>query len=104
MASVWITTFLASLVSIFSSLGFWNFVMYKRQSKDDLHVAVLSLLHNEVYQSCIAAIKREYTTFEEFDNITSLYEAYVKLGGNGTGKALFEEYSDLEKRQFIEEE
>lgn len=100
------SSFLVILISaILASQGFWTYILYKvkrRDEKNDLgRQADLAILHDLVYKYCEKAILRGYTTFNEFDNITALYEVYEKIGGNGTGSKLYEEFSKLEKRQDI---
>ena len=88
--------------AILASQGFWSFLIYKIQEKNrrnDLRVrADLVILHDLIYRYCKDAIIRKYTTFEEFDNVTELYGVYEQLGGNGTGKRLYEEFSELPKQ------
>lgn len=84
--------------AIFASQGLWNFILYKTR-KSDLRVkADLAILHDLIYKYCEGAILVGYTTFNEFDNVTSLYEIYREIGGNGTGEKLYNEYCTLPKR------
>lgn len=88
--------------AILASQGMWTYILYKKQKKDEVYdlktQADLVILHDLIYRYCKEAIKRGYTTFSEFDNITSLYSVYAKIGGNGTGKELYEEYCKLPKK------
>ena len=89
--------------AILASQGFWSYLLYKVQKRDerfDLRKkADLVILHDLVYRYCKEAIVRGFTTFDEFDNVTALYGVYEDLGGNGTGKKLYEEYCKLPKKQ-----
>ena len=54
---------------------------------------MLALLHDKVYYLSQKAILRGKIGFNELDNLIELYSAYAKLGGNGTGKELYEQAS-----------
>lgn len=83
------------IVSVLASSGFWQFIMLKTQKKSTQTQAILALLHNEIYYQAEKAIKEGSITTDELDNLTCLYEPYVKLGGNGTGAALYEKAKNL---------
>ena len=83
------------LVAVFASSGFWQWMMSRKLRKDDKTEALLALLHNEIYTISETAIKNKTITTEEFDNLTCLYEPYEKLGGNGTGRILYEKTKNL---------
>ena len=88
--------------AILASQGFWSYLLYKVQKRDerfDLRKkADLVILRDLVYRYCKEAIVRGFTTFDEFDNVTALYDVYEDLGGNGTGSKLYEEYCKLPKK------
>ena len=90
------------LIAIISSQGFWAFVIYKLQKRDqkkDITTRTdLAILHDLVYKYTRKAIARGYTTFYEFDNTTMLYELYKEYGGNGTGAELYAEFCKLPKQ------
>ncbi len=95
-------TFLTILIpALFASQGFWALILYKVQKKEEKRdlgtKADLAILHDLVYRYCKVAIRRGHTSFDEFDNITELFNVYEELGGNGTGKKLYEEYCKLPK-------
>ena len=88
--------------ALFASQGLWTYLLYKQQKKDSINDlrtrADLVILHDLLYKYCIEAIKLGYTTFDEFDNVTEIYTIYTEIGGNGTGKRLYEEFCTLPKR------
>lgn len=105
----YIIQFLIYIVpAIFASQGLWTYLLYKRQKKDesnDLRVqADLVILHDLIYKYCKKAIVRGYTLFDEFDNVTALFNVYNKIGGNGTAKKLYDEYCTLPKKYQLTEE
>lgn len=83
------------VASVLASSGLWQFILFKSQSKSTQTQAILALLHNEIYYQAEKAIKEGSITTDELDNLTCLYEPYVKLGGNGTGAALYEKAKNL---------
>lgn len=102
MHDILINILICVIPAILASQGLWTYLLYKRQKKDeskDLRLqADLAILHDLVYRYCKKAILRECTTFDEFENITSLYKIYRKIGGNGTCERLYEEYCKLPKK------
>ena len=94
-----------TIPALFASQGIWSLILYqvqKKNEKKDLRTkADLVILHDLVYRYCCKAIMRGHTFFDEFDNISSLYEVYAAIGGNGTGKKIFEEYCKLPKKKQI---
>ena len=100
--------FIYIVPAIFASQGLWTYLLYKRQKKDesnDLRVqADLVILHDLIYRYCKKAIVRGYTLFDEFDNVTALFNVYSKIGGNGTAKKLYDEYCTLPKKYQLTEE
>ena len=96
------------IIAIFASSGFWTLVLYFVQKKDRdknaTTAALLGLLHDRIYEICTEAILRGYTSFSEYDNVINLWNPYAALGGNGTGKVIFEEFSALPKQPPTEED
>ena len=45
------------------------------------------------------ALRRGYTTQNELEELSRLYESYVELGGNGAVKILFEKFSKLDTKE-----
>lgn len=54
-----------------------------------LKLALLSLLHDRVYQACTHFISEGHISVEDLRNIDYLYKGYHDLGGNGTGTELY---------------
>lgn len=87
-------TLIVAFLAIFASGGFWQYILYKVQKRDNTWSirteADKVLLHDAVYKNCHRAILRGYITLTEFDNVTCLYDVYKKLGGNGTAQRIYE--------------
>lgn len=64
-----------------------------------IKTAMQSMLHDNLYQNCKSYIKQGYLPIDEadeiLDNLEMLYNAYHSLGGNGTGKTLYERTKSL---------
>ncbi len=90
-----------TIPALFASQGLWTYILYRQQKKDSIHDlrtrADLVILHDLLYRYCKSAIKEGYTTFDEFDNVTAIYTIYTEIGGNGTGRQLYEEFCALPK-------
>lgn len=89
----------AILVAVFASNGLWGFVQYKMQRKDktksDVEQGLLAILHDRIYTLAESCIKRKEITIGELDNLTCLYRPYESMGGNGTGKELYDKCTNL---------
>lgn len=89
--------------AVFASTGFWaflnNLIQEKRTKESVERTALLGLLHDKIYFLCKEYIKKGHVTIEEYDNLTYLYTPYEKLGGNGTGKRLYEQVKGLPIRE-----
>ena len=90
------------ICAVFASTGFWsciNMVIQKRQAKTADNKAerelLLGLAHDRLYTLCTAYITRGYITSDEYDNLQYIAKPYLRAGGNGTGKKLYEETDKL---------
>jgi len=85
--------------SIFGSTGLWtlinNIYQNKREKKSAERSALLGLLHDKVYHLCGEYIERGYVYRSQYDNLSYIYDPYIALGGNGTGKRLKAEVDKL---------
>lgn len=87
------------VLAVFASSGFWSFAIHildnKRKKCTVENEALLALLHDRLYQLARQYIYKEEITLEELQNLKHIYCAYNALGGNGTGKKLYEKCLDL---------
>jgi len=56
---------------------------------------ILALLHDRLYQACQYHMLEEFITVDELNNLKHIYENYLALGGNGTGKELYTRCKNL---------
>ncbi len=91
------------ITAVFASSGIWSIILYLMQRHDSRKSAdkqaLIALLHDRIYEKCEAAIIKGSITMTEFKEISYLYEPYAELGGNGTGRTLYEQVSKLEKTE-----
>ena len=69
------------------------------QADANSEAALLALLHDRIYDLAESYIVRGWITLKELDNLTYLYTPYARLGGNGTGKGLFEKCKALPMKE-----
>lgn len=67
-----------------------------------IHESLLALLKDRLFQSCKFYISKGDISVEELENLTTVYKAYSSLGGNGTGKKLYESTQKLFEKSVIE--
>ena len=82
-----------AIIAIFASTGFWQFIMMlwqsKKKNQSALERAVIAMLHDKLYERAERYISRGGITVQELDNLKYIYEPYAEMGGNGTGKTLY---------------
>lgn len=49
------------------------------------------MLHDKLYERAERYISRGGITVQELDNLKYIYEPYAEMGGNGTGRKLYED-------------
>lgn len=67
----------------------------KVDEQELLKEGMLAILHDRLYQMGREYIERGWITFEELKNMEYLYNSYAALGGNGTGKEIWERVKNL---------
>lgn len=77
------------------ALSIFNIIKSKSASNKLIKEGVLAILHNKIYTLGKQYIEQEYITLADLKDFEYLYNAYHKLGGNGTGTEIFERVKDL---------
>lgn len=62
----------------------------KDEETEAMKMGVRAVLHLELYKECQLLMEQNRVTTEDLKNVERIYENYHKLGGNGTGTALYE--------------
>ena len=71
-------------------------VKKKNEEYDALKDGIIALLHDRLFQSGMYFLNKGEITVSELDNINDMYEAYHRLGGNGTGTEIYERVKELD--------
>ena len=94
MAS-WLQIVLTIFASVMASSGLWAFLgnrLDKRSAERDL---IVGIGHIELVFFGLQYIERGSITQDEYETLKALYDSYVKLGGNGSGKRIMMEVEKL---------
>lgn len=57
--------------------------------------ASIASLHDRIYSGYEIILKRGAVTMKELNNMSHLWDAYSRLGGNGTGKKMYERILEM---------
>lgn len=94
MAS-WLQIVITIFTSVLASSGLWAFLgnrFDKRSAERDL---IIGIGHVELVYYGMQYIERGWITKDEYETLKELYDPYVKLGGNGSGKKIMAEVEKL---------
>ena len=87
------------ILAIFASTGLWQLLqtiyINRKKKRTPLEAGVLALLHDRIYAISQDAILRNEITFAAAENLDELYGPYQAMGGNGTGKNLYNQVQKL---------
>ena len=78
-----------------ASSGLWAFIgnrFDKRSAERDL---IIGIGHVELVYYGMQYIERGWITKDEYETLKELYDPYIKLGGNGSGKKIMAEVEKL---------
>lgn len=95
--------------SVFASAGFWSFVTYRCNKKENCKSAeskmLLGLGHDRILYLGSVYLKEQCITKDEYENLYDyLYLPYKELGGNGTAKKIMDDVQKLPIVQSHDEE
>lgn len=100
-----LTTLAISIITSNAISSFAQFLISRHDRKKDPEAQLLlGIGHDRIVYLCRKAIQRGYTTEGEVDNITGIYEPYTKMGGNGSGKKIYEQYIKLPLKEEKEDD
>lgn len=91
----WLQIILTIFASVMASSGLWAFLgnrFDKRSAERDL---IIGIGHVELVFFGLQYIERGWITNDEYETIKELYDPYIKLGGNGSGKKIMAEVEKL---------
>ena len=89
------------ILTIFGSMGFWEFfkflIVSKKKKKSAEQEALLSLLQIHLYPRVEEIYFRGVVGYKEALNLEQLYNSYRRLGGNSTIKSRYELIEKFER-------
>lgn len=89
------------ILTIFGSMGFWEFfkflIVSKKKKKSAEQEALLSLLQIQLYPRVEEIYFRGVVGYDEALNLEQLYNSYRRLGGNSTIKSRYELIEKFER-------
>ena len=91
----WLQIILTIFTSVLASSGLWAFIgnrFDKRSAERDL---IIGIGHVELVYYGMQYIERGWITKDEYETLKELYDPYIKLGGNGSGKKIMAEVEKL---------
>lgn len=91
----WLQIALTIFASVMASSGLWAFLgnrLDKRSAERDL---IVGIGHIELVFFGLQYIERGWITKDEYETMKELYDPYIKLGGNGSGKKIMAEVEKL---------
>lgn len=91
----WLQIALTIFASVMASSGLWAFLgnrFDKRSAERDL---IIGIGHVELVYFGMQYIERGWITEDEYETMKELYDPYIKLGGNGSGKKIMAEVEKL---------
>ena len=80
------------------SLGY-KYILKRVKEHESLKEGLVAILHDRIFQSGMYFIDKGEISVSELDNIEGIYNAYHKLGGNGTGTEIYERVKELELKK-----
>lgn len=82
----WTQTLVTIVCSVVASGGFWTWLQYRNEKKDNKTKLLLGLAHDRIVFLAEAYSERGYITRDEYENLHDyLYMPYHACNGNGTG-------------------
>lgn len=66
-----------------------------KQVDESLKAGNVAVLHHMIYENCKAYLDNGYISTGELNDLEYLFRSYQNLGGNGTGKILYNKCQNL---------
>lgn len=91
-----ISQFVLTLVTaLLASSGLWAFLGNRLERNNAERELIVGIGHIELVFFGMQYIERGWITRDEYETMQGLYEPYIKLGGNGSGKKIMKELEKL---------
>nr|DAE91290.1 MAG TPA: holin protein [Caudoviricetes sp.] len=91
-----LTMFIPIVTAFLGGSGVWAWIQTKTNKNKAEDNLILGVARYQIISLGRYYIDRGYILIDEYDDFyNSLYEPYLKFGGNGLAKKIFEEVEDL---------
>lgn len=85
--------------AVFASTGLWQFlgewIRARYGKKTVMERLLIGIAHDRIHYLCKAYLKQGYMSEDDYDNLESIVGPYLEMGGNGSGKKLYEQARTL---------
>lgn len=92
---IWLQIILTIFTSVLASSGLWAFLSSKIERSTAEKDILIGIGHIELVFFGMQYIERGWITKDEYETMKELYDPYIKLGGNGSGKKIMAEIEKL---------
>lgn len=92
---IWLQIALTIFTSVLASSGLWAFLATKIERNSAEKDMLIGIGHLELVFYGMQYIERGWITNDEYETLKELYDPYIKLGGNGSGKKIMQEVEKL---------
>ena len=93
--TLWLQIILTIFTSVLASSGLWAFLTSKIERSTAEKDILIGIGHIELVFFGMQYIERGWITKDEYETMKELYDPYIKLGGNGSGKKIMTEVEKL---------
>ena len=91
----WLQIALTIFASVMASSGLWAFLGNRFDKRSAERELIIGIGHVELVYYGMQYIERGWITKDEYETLKELYDPYIKLGGNGSGKKIMAEVEKL---------
>ena len=91
----WLQIALTIFASVMASSGLWAFLGNRFDKLSAERELIIGIGHVELVYYGMQYIERGWITKDEYETLKELYDPYIKLGGNGSGKKIMAEVEKL---------
>lgn len=86
---------LTIITALLTSSGLWAFLGSRLEKNSAERELIVGIAHIELVFFGMQFLERGWITRDEYETLQDLYNPYVKLGGNGSGKKIMKEIENL---------
>lgn len=86
---------LTIITALLTSSGLWAFLGSRLEKNSAERELIVEIAHIELVFFGMQFLERGWITRDEYEIMQDLYNPYVKLGGNGSGKKIMKEIENL---------